>query len=137
MFLRYLISFYYWISMYLCSCNISGLKYKNSDNINYNHNHNHNHNKNNKNNKNNENNKKIINELEINKYNNSIEFYIYNDNNDEEQNIPLMISQSHRFPVYKCGFCNKKIINPEHMYNDKMYCTLKCRTNVIQREKFN
>lgn len=38
---------------------------------------------------------------------------------------------------YYCGFCSRTIISPEHMYNDKPYCSLICRNNQIQQETSN
>ena len=114
MIFRYIISFYYWIAMYLCPSNITGLKHKNSDTTSY------------------KEDEDIIRELERNDYNNSIELYM---NNEEEQKIPLIRSQSERFPIYNCGYCNRKINKPEYMYNDKVFCTSRCRTNLIQREE--
>jgi len=49
---------------------------------------------------------------------------------DENNNItvyPFKKSQSYTINRYYCGFCAGNIQYPQHMYNDKVYCSISCR----------
>ena len=109
-----LVSIYYWIAFYLCPSYITGLKYKTSNNMNY------------------RDDEEMLKQMEKDEYEDKFNLYM---NNEEEQIKPLIRSQSERFPIYNCGYCNRKINKPEYMYNDKVFCTSRCRINLIQREE--
>ena len=100
--------------MYLCPWNISGLKHKNSDATSY------------------KDDEKILKELEKKEYQQRFDLYM---SFEEDQIAPLIHSKSEIFPTYRCGFCYRPIHRPEYMYNDKTFCTARCRSNLIQREE--
>lgn len=48
---------------------------------------------------------------------------------------PFKKSQSYNVPRYYCGFCSKVINLPEFMYQDKIFCTIQCRSRQIIVDK--
>ena len=63
------------------------------------------------------------------------------DERDENNNLytkniinmyPFKKSQSYTINRYYCGFCSGNIQYPQHMYNDKVYCSVSCRNYQIK-----
>ena len=70
--------------------------------------------------------------LEKDKYEDKFNLYM---NNEEEQIKPLIKSKTEIFKNYSCGYCAREIIIPQYMYNDQVFCTTRCRSNLIQRKE--
>jgi hypothetical protein len=109
-----LVSIYYWIAFYLCPSYITGLKYKTSNNMNY------------------RDDEEMLKQMEKDEYEDKFNLYM---NNEEEQIKPLIKSKTEIFKNYSCGYCAREIIIPQYMYNDQVFCTTRCRSNLIQRKE--
>jgi len=113
---RFIVSCYFWISTYLCPSYISGIKHKNS-NMSY------------------KDDEDLMREIEASDYDDRYKYYM---DNEEEQTKPLIRSSSEIFIKYKCGYCNRPINIPQYMYHDKVFCTTRCRSNLmIQEENYS
>lgn len=65
----------------------------------------------------------------MNNYNNFGK-YRNNRTTDRQKNSHLLKkNNSYNVINYYCGFCSQYIDVPEHMYCDKPYCSIECRTN--------
>lgn len=111
---RYIISCYYWISVYICNSSVFKFKHKNSDSDSF------------------LNDEEIIKEIEKKEYNTSYKYYM---DHEEEQLIPLKKSKTEIFVKFKCGYCSRPIDIPQFMYADKAFCTSRCRSNLIIQEE--
>ena len=109
-----LVCIYYWIAFYLCPSHITGLKYKTSNNMNY------------------RDDEEMLKQMEKDEYEDKFNLYM---NNEEEQIKPLIKSKTEIFKNYSCGYCAREIIIPLYMYNDQVFCTTRCRSNLIQRKE--
>ena len=66
---------------------------------------------------------------------------IVDDERDENNNLytkniiniyPFKKSQSYTINRYYCGACSENIQYPQHMYSDKVYCSISCRNHQIK-----
>jgi len=58
------------------------------------------------------------------------EIEYYNEEDELIQKCKNEIIANH-----KCGYCNKHISIPEHLYADKVFCTKRCRYNLMERDE--
>ena len=78
----------------------------------------------------------------INKIDNDV---VIDDNNNINDTIclyakninryPFNKSRSYTIPTYYCGFCSESITRPQHMYSDRVYCSISCRNHQIKLDE--
>ena len=111
--MSYLIKCYFIVAQYLCPSFILQIKNK-EENYNYNNSY--------------MDDEKKIRELEKQAYLEEVEYY-----NEEDQLIQKCKNEI--IANHKCGYCNKHITIPEYLYADKVFCTKRCRYNLMERDE--